>query len=145
MRRTRMPRRSAPLPPTASPLAREIYKRMREKGLTAAALAKLADRDPGYIRDIFRGRSKNPKSVELQTVADALGCKLEDLTEFLFPGGEVEPRPGALTEFNDLLPFFPREIALMRMFRAIDDPALQDRAVNFVASLLPTKGKGKRA
>lgn len=67
------------LSPHATPLVREIYRRMIEVGLNPFSLAQRTGRGESYYRDLFRGKSRSPNLEFLPSIAAALGCKEEDL------------------------------------------------------------------
>jgi transcriptional regulator with XRE-family HTH domain len=69
-----------PLPANATSLARAIEARMAAAGLTQKRLALLAGLNETYVRDILRGKSRNPKHEQLAKLATALGCRVQDLT-----------------------------------------------------------------
>lgn len=93
----------------AGPIAREVFRRMREAGLTQKALAVKAGVNEGYVRDLFRGKSTNPRQDHLAKIAMVLGCTILDLID---PGaprrapqrGEVVNKPDELA----LLDFWRR-------------------------------------
>ena len=97
------------LPDDASPLAQEIYARMQALGLNQKRLAIEAGLKDTYVRDIFVGRSKNPKHEELIKLASRLGCTIEDLV-----GGINIPRQ---LESGRKLAYKPDEIALIKLWR----------------------------
>ena len=121
-----MPRPRRPLPEDASFTAREIHRRMLDLGFSQKSLAARADVNSTYIRDIFLGRSQNPKTEQLQKVATALGCFVTDLTD---PGwaGANEPTSEA--------PDHPSELAIIEMWRVLS-PFGRDKAIRQVAGLL---------
>jgi transcriptional regulator with XRE-family HTH domain len=63
----------------ASPTVREIYRRMKEAGLTPASLATAVGAGPTYFNDLFAGRSKRPQ-VYIEEIAKVFQCSVEDLT-----------------------------------------------------------------
>jgi transcriptional regulator with XRE-family HTH domain len=56
------------------PLARELRRLMNEAGIGQKALALKAGVNETYVRDILKGRSRNPEAGKLGKVAAALGC-----------------------------------------------------------------------
>lgn len=66
-----------------SSVASELERRMRLLGLTQKALARNAGVGDTYVRDILKGKSRNPGGEKLERVAAILGCTARDL---LFPG-----------------------------------------------------------
>ncbi len=72
-------------------IARNVRLRMEVKGLGPKALSLQAGLNETYVRDLLKGRSRNPKQAHLQQLAVALDCRASDLT------GETEPAtPGAM-------------------------------------------------
>lgn len=65
-----------------SPVADEIERRMKLLKWTQARLSREAgfDEKSTYVRDILRGKSRNPEAQGLIAVADALGCAVGDLS-----------------------------------------------------------------
>ena len=99
--------------PHASPLVREIYRRMVEAGLNPFSLAQKTGRGESYFRDMFRGKSRSPNVEFLPSIAAALGCKEEDL---LRPK-QADGAPGPGGEPDEV-----SEIALLRLWRVLPDP-----------------------
>ena len=95
----------------ASPLARGLFFRMRDASLTMTALAVRAGVRPDFIRDILRGRSKNPGYDGLEKIAKVLACEVKDLRDQGAPGDE--PKQG---QFVDQ----PDELALLAFYRSLD-------------------------
>lgn len=60
-------------------IAREIERRMVALEMNQKHLARAAGLNETYVRDILKGKSKNPKHEQLAKLADALGCTLNDL------------------------------------------------------------------
>lgn len=67
-----------------SSVARELERRMALLGLTQKALSRNAGVGDTYVRDILKGKSRNPGGEKLERVASILGCTARDL---LFPAG----------------------------------------------------------
>ena len=78
------------LPETASDLAKGIHARMVAAGLSQKALALKAGLGETFVREIFRGRSKNPGGSGLQKIAEVLECAVEDLS--IVPLTQLPPR-----------------------------------------------------
>ena len=95
----------------ASPLARGLFFKMRDASLTMTALAARAGVRPDFIRDILRGKSKNPGYDGLEKIAKVLGCEVKDLRDQGIPGDE--PKQG---QFVDQ----PDELALLAFYRSLD-------------------------
>lgn len=62
-------------------LANQISMRMRAKNLSISMLEKNAGLKNHSVRNVLRGRSLRPNAETLNTIARALGCKVEDLLE----------------------------------------------------------------
>lgn len=105
-------KRVAALPQDAGPLARELHRRMVEKDMGQKALALAAGVNETYVRDILRGKSLNPKQAQLDKVAKALGCSVQDL---ISPG-----RPQQLQD-NERTAQTDEELALLRIWRRASD------------------------
>ena len=67
-------------------LVRELQRRMEALNLDPTTTAKKAGLSESFVRDIIRGKSKEPKRSGLTKVAKVLGCTVSDLT------GEAAPR-----------------------------------------------------
>ncbi|BBC80835.1 MAG: LexA family transcriptional regulator [Acetobacter orientalis] len=65
-----------------SAVAEELERRMTLLGLTQKALARSAGVGDTYVRDILKGKSRNPGGEKLERIAAILGCTARDL---LFP------------------------------------------------------------
>ena len=61
-------------------LGRNVEARMLAKGMHAKGLSLAAGVNAAYVRDILKGRSRNPRTGHLAQIAAALGCTLGDLT-----------------------------------------------------------------
>ena len=136
MRRTAMSKPVPPLSPDASPRARVLYTLMIKRGFNYTTLARAAGVGATYVREIIIDKSKSPHAEKLSKVATALGCELEVLTN---PPVEFVPPLSDFMKPSNVLPLSEREIALVLMWRALDDDTTRDRVINFLAALLPTK------
>jgi transcriptional regulator with XRE-family HTH domain len=58
-----------------------IKELAREQGLTAEALARRADIQYSALKNLWQGRTKDPKYSTLRAVARALGVTVEQLEE----------------------------------------------------------------
>lgn len=87
-----------------SPLAEKLQDLLRQRGWSAAELARRAGVNDTLLRDIFRGRALSPKIDNVQKLARALGVPLSDLA----PDGEISTAPtaGAL-HHDELEPWDP--------------------------------------
>lgn len=140
MTKTRMPRPTTVLSPDASPLARELYRRMVERKLTAAGFSSAAGLSKGYVSEIFAGRSKNPSAENLSKLSKVLECDVEDLLNASSPATEFDPTLGSAAELKDLLPLHPLELTLIKVLRIVGEDGLT-KTVGYAAGLLP---KGTR-
>ncbi len=89
---------------------------MRAKGLNSASLARLAGINATGVRDIFNGKSRNPRSDTLQKIAAALECTVADLfavggqstpptaPEEPLPPSNVLPAPGVFLPNRNAMP-----------------------------------------
>ena len=73
---------------TESFIAKELKRRMDEKGFRQKSLATAADLNDTYVRDILKGKSKNPEASKLARIAQVLGCTSDDL---LGKGSSITP------------------------------------------------------
>lgn len=69
-------------------IAKELKRRMDEAGFKQKSLAIAADLNDTYVRDILKGKSKNPEASKLLRIAQVLGCTSDDL---LGKGSSVTP------------------------------------------------------
>ena len=75
-----------PIPADAAPVARAIYARMDELKMNPTQLSREAGLNATYVRDILEGKSKNPKTAEIERLAKALGCgSVADLMAYADP------------------------------------------------------------
>lgn len=73
------------------PVARNLRIWMEFRGFGQKALARKAGLNETYVRDILKGKSRNPTQSRLSKLAIALDCSVNDLT------GD-----GAESRYNDL-------------------------------------------
>lgn len=57
----------------------QIEARMRARNISIVDLENQAGLKTHAVRNILRGKSKNPSAVNLQAIADVLGCSVKDL------------------------------------------------------------------
>lgn len=95
---------------TASPVAREIYRRMQALGLTPKGLADRAGVAHTYVRDLIIGKSRNPRQEHLSRIATALQCSVIDLIR---PSGAGQPPQGEFVQD-------PIELGILRLWRALN-------------------------
>lgn len=68
-------------------LQEEILNRMKEKNLSIAVLERKAGLHIHSVRNIVKGRSKNPSARSLQAIAEVLECTILDLMNIPYSGG----------------------------------------------------------
>lgn len=66
---------------TESGVAAELRRRMEDSGYNQKSLALAASLNETYVRDILKGKSKNPEAGRLQRIANVLGCSVDDLMQ----------------------------------------------------------------
>jgi transcriptional regulator with XRE-family HTH domain len=57
----------------------QITARMKARNMSIVELEAKAGLKTHAVRNILRGKSKSPSAVNLQAIADALGCSVKDL------------------------------------------------------------------
>jgi transcriptional regulator with XRE-family HTH domain len=57
----------------------ELRRRMVAMGYNQKSLARAAQLNETAVRDILKGRSRNPRVDTLQAIAEVLGCTVNDL------------------------------------------------------------------
>lgn len=65
--------------PDATVLQRRVYERMRASGRNQYSLAKEAGLGDDFVREIFRGRNKDPGALRMSKLAKVLNCSIEYL------------------------------------------------------------------
>lgn len=94
-------------------LAERIKKRMDEKGMSLADLARETQVAKGYLWEILDGRAKKPSANTLYEIAKALGTSVGDLLGREPPEPQSSATiPAALLEFADAEKL-PKEDILM--------------------------------
>lgn len=88
---------------------------MAHLGLSQKALARKAGVGDTYVRDILKGKSRNPGGEKLECIAAVLGCTARDL---LFPGVD-HAQPGLMLR-ERRTPYLPPP------FTPQDDPRVKD-------------------
>lgn len=63
----------------STPLAKQIFVRMKAKNLSIASLEREAGVSAHSVQNILRGKSKKPNAEIVQALADVLGCTVRDL------------------------------------------------------------------
>jgi transcriptional regulator with XRE-family HTH domain len=107
-----------------TPLAGELRRLMEQAGIGQRRLAEMAGVNETYVRDVLKGKSKNPGSAGLAAVARALGCAPARLLS-LAGGGE---------DVHD-----PRERLLLSVWRELSEQD-QTEALHFIEFRL-TRGR----
>ncbi|MDI9634217.1 helix-turn-helix transcriptional regulator [Geitlerinema splendidum] len=81
-------------------IAQQIDVRMKAKDLSIMSLEAKAGVKPHAVRNILTGKSKNPSAVNLQAIADVLGCSVKDLltTPTVLQEEETQPSLEELLE-----------------------------------------------
>lgn len=87
------------MPGVASLIGKRLKVRMAEKGYTASRLARNANVKPSFIYDIVNGKSTNPSTVKLASVAEALDVSLS-----YFIGGGANANADGKGEAADYAP-----------------------------------------
>lgn len=62
-----------------NPIAQNVDARMKAHNISIMVLETKAGLKPHAVRNILTGKSKSPSAVNLQAIADALGCTVKDL------------------------------------------------------------------
>lgn len=101
-------------------IAQQIEARMKAHNLSIMDLEAKAGVKPHAVRNILTGKSKNPSAVNLQAIADVLGCSVKDLLTppSVFQKEEVK-------SLDDLLEEQHGNSALMRECVAFIEESLQ--------------------
>ncbi|MBP9829091.1 MAG: helix-turn-helix transcriptional regulator [Proteobacteria bacterium] len=60
-------------------LAQQIEARMKAQNISIMGLENKAGLKPHAVRNILTGKSKRPSAINLQAIADTLGCSVKDL------------------------------------------------------------------
>ena len=122
------------LSPDAAPIARAVHKLMVDRGLTPSRTCLEAGLSPNYARDLFRGKSKNPKQHELQLLAAAIGVDVSELTEI---------RSAPVEQIRDDSPYTDDELALIDLWRLLSDDG-RDMALTAIARLLAKHSRSRQ-
>ncbi len=105
----------------------QIEVRMKAKNMSIVELESLAGLKTHAVRNILRGKSKSPSAVNLQAIADALGCSVKDLLT----------TPEAL---EDSLPLSLEEV-LQAKYSKFDKHGLFPEIVKVVDKLIEKQNK----
>jgi len=98
-------------------LGEHIRARRRERGLTAATLAELAQISRAHLSEIERGHVVNPSAAVLQRLADALGTTTADLLGNPAPARAEQPLPLSLRQYAELESISPEDLAMLAAIR----------------------------
>ena len=101
-----------------STLAREIERRMAERGLQPTPLSKSLGLNESFLRNILSGKSRNPRADNLGKIAAALGCTVNDL---------LHPEQAAPAERGDTSSALLARAAALAA-RVMENRAVADRA-----------------
>lgn len=63
----------------SSKLTNLLKRKMEEKHLSVASLEKMAGLKESVVRNILQGKSKNPTIDTISSIAEALGCTIDEL------------------------------------------------------------------
>jgi transcriptional regulator with XRE-family HTH domain len=89
---------------------------MLEGGFNQKSLARFAGLNETAVRDILKGRSKNPRLDTLEALARALDCTVVQLA-----GGRSVPRPDAKTDCIDVIGAVEAGVGNKSLVRPVDD------------------------
>jgi transcriptional regulator with XRE-family HTH domain len=141
-----MMRKPVPLAAGATPLAREVHRRMVALGLNQRKLAQQAGLNETYVRDIITGRSRNPRRDQLERLARALGCSIGDLPSGTLPDDSPssdathqpsnDPQSVEPVDPAGILPLYPSEVSLIRLWRIIPGD-VRDEVLELITRRLP--------
>jgi transcriptional regulator with XRE-family HTH domain len=109
----------------AAPLARIVRDLMVDRGFNATALARAAKLNKDYLRNLFDGKSRNPKGEQLTRLAAALGVPLSVLTKI----------DAADDHIGDNRPDASIELSVLALWRLLDDDG-RDLALLTLAKLV---------
>lgn len=116
-------------PEDPPPMVGLIRRRMETLGLNAKRVAAMADLNETYVRDILKGKSKNPRTEHFKKLATALGCDVSELTNI---GAVTGEQPSGDP------PYSPDERALIGMWRILTEEA-HGIVLDTIDKLVPTK------
>ncbi len=119
-------KRNPDLSEEAVPVARELHRHLTERGLHHVDVSLSAGLGRDYLRDLFRGKSKNPKGDELLKVSGYLRIPLRALAEQDAIAGD---------QIGGDHPYTQEEIALVDLWRLLSDIG-RDRALSAIAKLI---------
>lgn len=114
---------------------------MVELGIGQKTLAEGAGLNETYVRDLFKAKSKNPKTDQLQKLADFFGCNLEDLTDPRGAGRDQHQYESV--DPSSILPLRESELPLIAMWRLLDRPS-RDAILAKVAEIVVGRPKRRK-
>lgn len=97
----------------------EIDRRASPLGLTDRALSLKAGLGADFVRNIRRGKTRDPGSANLKRIADLLGCTVDQLLGTK-PGDQAAPPPPAASDVG----LSPGELSSVAVARGIALPPL---------------------
>jgi transcriptional regulator with XRE-family HTH domain len=120
-------RKSNPaLSESAAPVARIIHALLEERGLHHVEVSLSAGLGSGYLRDLFRGKSKKPSHEDLAKVADVLGVGIAALSE---------ESSASIDKDGGDKPDAEEAIALLKLWGLLSDEG-QDLALGMIAKMI---------
>lgn len=121
-----MRKSNPPLDASASPVARIIHAIMLERNRHHVEVSLAAGLGSGYLRDLFRGKSKKPNYEDLVKIAEELGIDIGALSEQRAANANKEGGDESYTE---------EQMALLTMWGILSDEG-QERAIAAIAKLI---------
>jgi transcriptional regulator with XRE-family HTH domain len=103
------------IPMAETPLQSELRRRMSEAGFNQKSLARAAKLNETAVRDILKGRSKNPRIDTLEALCRVLGCSVSELT------GGGQAAPAIWTEAIDVMGSVGGGVPRKSVVRPTDD------------------------
>jgi transcriptional regulator with XRE-family HTH domain len=110
------------------PLAVNLRRRMRAMKIGQKQLATLAGVNETYVRDILKGRSRNPTASKLRRVATVLECEASDLMDATVSAAEA----GQFVRD-------PRELLLLETWRKLSQEE-REGVLSYIAFRLSQAG-----
>ena len=121
-----MRKRNPDLANDAVPVARKLHGILSERGLHHVAVSQQAGLGRDYLRDLFRGKSKNPKADELVRITKALAVGLSEVTE---KGTPLQDKLSGDKQYTRV------EVALLDLWGLLSDVG-RDEALGAIAKLI---------
>ena len=119
----------------AIPLAYRVFRFMRLAGMSPKALSLAAGLNETYVRDLCMGKSRNPKTEQIERLAKVLGCSVNALTQGT-NSVTNDKEDGQGLDPSGVGPLDPGEIALVRLWRNLAQPA-RDQVMLKLTEFLP--------